>query len=52
MGGCGLFGQPCVVAGSRHDSGGPNGVTWRVRQFVSGAQGEQYEVILEKDVFM
>ena len=52
MGGCGLSGQPCVIASSRHDSGGPSGDTWGVRQFVSGAQREQYEVRLEKGVFM
>ena len=27
-GGCGLSGQPRVVAGSRHDGGGPSGDTW------------------------
>ena len=34
--------QPHVVASSRHDSGGPSGDTWGVRQFVSGAQRERY----------
>ena len=43
MGGCGLSGQPHVVAGSRHDSGGTSGDTWGVGQFVSGAQGEQHQ---------
>ena len=52
MGGCRLCGQPRVVEGSRHDSGGPSSDTWRVRQFVSGARGEKYEVRLEKGVFM
>ena len=42
MGGCGLSGQPRVVASSRHDTGGPSGDTWRVGQFVSGAQRERY----------
>ena len=28
VGGCWLFGQPRVVASSRHDSGGPSGDTW------------------------
>ena len=41
-----LSGQPRVIAGSRHDSGGPSGDTWGVGQFVSGAQREQSEVRL------
>ena len=52
MGGCELSGQPRVVAVLRHDGGGPSGDTWGVRQFVSGAQREQYEVILEKGASM
>ena len=39
--------QPRVIAGSRHDSGGPNGDTWGVRL---GAQRERYclwSVLLE-----
>ena len=37
-----VAGQPFVVAGSRHDGGGPSGDTWGIRQFVSGAQRERY----------
>ena len=37
-----LSGQPRVIASSRHDSGGPSGDTWGVRQFISSAQCERY----------
>ena len=44
MGGCGLSGQPRVVAGSRLDACGLSGDTWGGGQFVSGAQRERYSV--------
>ena len=37
-----LSGQPRVVAGSRHDGGGPSGHTWGGSQFVSCSQRERY----------
>ena len=53
IGGCGLSGQPRVIASSRHDGGGPSGDTWGVSQFVSGAQREQYKsYIRERRVYV
>ena len=52
MGGCGLSGQPHVVAGLRHDSGGPSGDTWRGASLSRALRESGAILILKESLFI